>query len=51
MTVSSQEDLRIGRVDFQALDYDPLNGVFVFLATSTGRGTSAKRTWAYRPLP
>jgi hypothetical protein len=34
----------IGTVAFHALDYDPINNVFVFIA----KDTSGKHTWAYR---
>jgi hypothetical protein len=36
--------LAVGTVAYHALDYDPVNNIFLFVS----RKSSGKRTWAYR---
>jgi hypothetical protein len=44
MLAASKEQAQVGTVAFHALDYDPVDNVYVFLAD----GPSGRRTWAYR---
>jgi len=44
MEADSSAGLDVGTVAFHALDFDPINGVFLFITN----GSSGRRTWAYR---
>jgi hypothetical protein len=46
MTPNVQSTSRdtVGKMDFHAIDYDPVNNVFIFITTRA----SGKRTWAYK---
>lgn len=47
MLASSREGASIGTVAFHALDYDPINHVYVFITDEA----SGRRTWAFRLAP
>ncbi len=44
MNAQSPSGAPIGTIAFHALDYDPVNNVYLFIAN----GAAGKRTWAYR---
>ncbi len=44
MQASSTQDAKIGTLAFHALDYDPINNLYIFLTDAA----SGRRTWAYR---
>ncbi|SBT09371.1 exported hypothetical protein [Candidatus Accumulibacter aalborgensis] len=45
---SDSSSRTIGKLTFHALDYDPVDNVFIFISRAPGDGIDKQNTWAYR---